>query len=91
MYLVVECTTACAPRVRGFCRAGDANVLSTTSRAPAASATCAHAAMSAMRSSGLDGVSNHSTLVSPGRMVAAASPAEADGTKLCVTPHLAST
>ena len=65
MYLVVECRTTSAPSASGDCRYGEANVLSTTSRAPAASrATSATAAMSAMPSSGLVGVSHQITRVS---------------------------
>ena len=46
-----------APRASGVCRNGVANVLSTTSSAPAAFAAAATAAMSTMLSSGLVGVS----------------------------------
>jgi hypothetical protein len=35
MYFVVECTTTSAPRASGCWRYGEANVLSTTSTAPA--------------------------------------------------------
>jgi hypothetical protein len=49
----------------------DANVLSTTSRAPAAWATPASAEMSAMFRSGLVGVSIQTSFVRPGMMAAA--------------------
>ena len=61
MYLVVECTTRSAPRVSGCCQPGERKVLSTTVSAPAARPSCAQAAMSVMRSSGLLGVSIHSS------------------------------
>ena len=70
MYFVVECTTTSAPSASGCCRYGEANVLSTTSRAPASWATSASTAMSAMPSSGFVGVSTQTTLVSPGRIAA---------------------
>ena len=54
-YFVVEWTTMSAPRSSGVCRYGVANVLSTTSRAPAAWAASATAAMSTMFSSGFVG------------------------------------
>src|SRR5215469_2628884 len=62
-YFVVECTTTSAPSASGCCRYGEANVLSTTSSAPASWAMSASAAMSAMPSSGLVGVSHHTTRV----------------------------
>ena len=58
---MVECTTRSAPRVSGCCQAGERKVLSTTVSAPAARASPAQAAMSVMRSSGLLGVSIHSS------------------------------
>ena len=60
---MVEWTTTSAPSVSGCCRYGDANVLSTTSSAPASCAAWASARMSAMPSSGLVGVSTHTTAV----------------------------
>ena len=57
MYLVVEYTTASAPSSSGCCSTGDAKVLSTTTLVPCACATAEVAAMSAMPSNGLDGVS----------------------------------
>ena len=58
MYFVVECTTMSAPSASGCCRYGLANVLSTTTSAPAACARSATAAMSTILSRGLDGVSS---------------------------------
>ena len=43
MYFVTLCTTASAPSSSGRCSAGVANVLSTTTRAPASCAACATA------------------------------------------------
>ena len=54
-YFVVECTTMSAPRSSGVWRYGVANVLSTTSRAPAAWAASATAAMSTTFRSGFVG------------------------------------
>ena len=68
--MVVECSTTSAPRVNGVWRYGVANVLSTTSSAPASWATDAIASMSPMLSSGLVGVSTQTSRVSPGRMAA---------------------
>src|SRR3546814_5035161 len=63
MYLVVECTTASAPKsVIGVCSAGDRKVLSTTASAPARCAASMTKRRSVTRSSGLDGVSIHTTL-----------------------------
>jgi hypothetical protein len=56
MYLVVECSTMSAPSTNGCCSAGEANVLSTNTFV-LEGASCAIAAMSAMDSSGLVGVS----------------------------------
>ena len=91
MYFVVECTTACAPSSRGVCRYGDAKVLSTTSSAPASRASCAHAATSAMPSSGLDGVSSHSTFVAPGRTAARTASRSVISTGVCPMSHGART
>ena len=52
-----------APKASGCCKYGDAKVLSTTSFAPPSCAIRAIAAMSAMPSSGLLGVSHHTTVV----------------------------
>src|SRR5215470_16748821 len=60
-YLVVEWTTASAPSASGFCRYGEANVLSTTSSAPASAHSSATALMSTIDSSGLVGVSTQTT------------------------------
>ena len=57
MYFVVEWRTMSAPRSSGFWRNGVANVLSTTSSAPAASAAAATAGMSTRFRSGFVGVS----------------------------------
>ena len=65
MYLVVECTTTSAPRASGFCRYGEAKVLSTTRRAPASCASVARAAMSVIFIIGFDGVSTHTRRVLP--------------------------
>ncbi len=86
MYLVVECTTTSAPRASGRWRYGDANVLSTTSRASPSWATCASAAMSAMPSSGFVGVSTMIARVS-GRMAARTAATSASGTASYVTFH----
>jgi hypothetical protein len=56
-YFVVEWRTMSAPRSSGVCRNGVANVLSTTSNAPAAFAAAATAAMSTRLRSGFVGVS----------------------------------
>ena len=69
-YFVVECTTMSAPRTSGCWRYGDANVLSTTSSAPASCATTASASMSPMDRSGFVGVSTQISFVSPGRTAA---------------------
>ena len=63
MYLVVECTTRSAPSASGLARAGDANVLSTTTVRPRACASSESAATSAMAVVGLLIVSSHSTRV----------------------------
>ncbi len=63
MYLVVECSAMSAPNCSGCCRYGEANVLSTTSFAPAACAPSEIAAMSPTLSSGFVGVSTHTSLV----------------------------
>ena len=55
MYFVTLWTTTSAPSASGRCSAGEANVLSTTTRAPAACATAATAWMSTIFSSGFDG------------------------------------
>jgi hypothetical protein len=57
MYLVAECTTRTAPRLSGFCSAGEQKQLSTASSAPQAWAMSATARMSMISVSGLDGVS----------------------------------
>ncbi len=67
---MAECTTMSAPSASGFCRYGVANVLSATTRAPRAWATSATAAMSTHVSSGLVGVSNHTSAVPSGHSAA---------------------
>ena len=61
MYLVVEWTTTSAPRARGCCSKGERKVLSTTTWAPTPWEASAMAAMSTTRSSGLEGVSTHTS------------------------------
>ena len=63
MYFVTLCTTASAPSASGRCSAGVANVLSTTTRAPAAWAVAATAPMSTIFSIGFDGVSIQTSFV----------------------------
>ena len=60
---VVECTTTSAPKASGFCKYGEANVLSTTTTAPAEWPISASAAMSEIFMSGLLGVSSQSSRV----------------------------
>ena len=62
-YLVVEWRTMSAPSESGCCRYGVANVLSTTTSAPAACAASAAARMSTMFSSGFVGVSSQTMRV----------------------------
>ena len=63
MYFVTLCTTASAPSTSGRCRAGVANVLSTTTRAPCSWVTAHTAPMSTIFSSGFDGVSIQTSFV----------------------------
>ena len=63
MYLVVECSTMSAPSDSGCCSAGEANVLSTNTFAFFAAPISVIAAMSAIDSSGLVGVSIQISLV----------------------------
>ncbi|KFC53339.1 hypothetical protein GY12_00070 [Micrococcus luteus] len=62
-------------------------MLSTTSSAPASWAICAQAARSAMPSSGLEGVSTHSSAVRPGRTAAATAVGSVMSTGVLDTPH----
>ncbi len=55
MYLVVLCKAIVAPSLSGFCRYGDAKVLSTVSISPYSRATFATARMSRTTMSGLVG------------------------------------
>ena len=86
-YLVVECMTTSAPSASGCCRYGDAKVLSTARMAPASCATSASAAMSAMPSSGLVGVSTHTIFVCPGRIAARTASTSWIEVMVCSTPH----
>ena len=79
-----------APSASGCCRYGEANVLSTTSSAPAAPAMSANAAMSAMPSSGLVGVSHQITFV-VGRTAARTAARSASGTEVYSRPQFVST
>ena len=90
-YFVVECTTTSAPRVSGCWRYGEAKVLSTTSSAPASWATAASASMSPMLSSGLVGVSTHTSFVCPGRIAARTASTSETAAGLCSSPHTFST
>ena len=63
MYLVAECITMSAPSSSGRVSTGVANVLSTASSTPCRWAHSAQAAMSVIDSSGLPGLSIHSSLV----------------------------
>lgn len=91
MYFVVECTTTSAPSASGFCSAGEAKVLSTTTRSPASWPTPARAAMSVIFISGLLGVSTHSALVVPGRTAARTASASAMSVTVISTPQAPST
>ena len=62
-YLVTECITISAPRSNGFCKYGEANVLSTATSILFFLAIATHAVISMMRMSGLEGVSNHISFV----------------------------
>ena len=87
MYLVVECSEKSAPSASGCCQAGDRKVLSTTVRAPLRRAAAVIAAMSVMRSSGLLGVSIHTSCVGLA-MAAASARSSANFTKsTCSSPR----
>ncbi len=86
----MECTTTSAPRAKGCCRYGEANVLSTTSNASASWASTASAAMSETFSSGLVGVSHHTSRV-VGRTAARTASTSPSGTGVKSTPQRAST
>ena len=62
-YLVAECITISAPWSNGFCKYGEAKVLSTHNNAWAVFAMAAMAAISLMFISGLVGVSIHISFV----------------------------
>ena len=85
-YLVVEWMTRSAPRAMGCCRYGEAKVLSTIRSAPARCARSATAAMSVTLSSGLDGVSVHTSAVS-GRIAAATASRSPMFTAVQARPH----
>ena len=63
MYFVTLWTTASAPSSSGRWSTGVANVLSTTTRAPAPCAISATADRSTILSNGFEGVSTHTSLV----------------------------
>ena len=62
-YFVAECNTISAPNLIGFCKYGDANVLSTTNNKLCFLANCEKASMSMMFNNGLVGVSIHNIFV----------------------------
>ena len=70
-YFVAACMTMSAPCAIGRVSTGEATVESTATRAPAACARAATAAMSVMVQSGFAGVSIQTSLVLPGRIAAA--------------------
>ena len=72
IYFVVLWTIKSAPRSSGVCRIGVANVLSTTSLAPASCVIRAIALMSRQRSSGLVGDSSQTIFVLPSMSLAKA-------------------
>lgn len=63
MYLVAECSTISAPKSSGFCKYGEAKVLSTQVRTPLRRAMPQSASRSTTLSMGLVGVSIHSRRV----------------------------
>ena len=75
-----------APRSSGRWRAGVANVLSTSVRAPAFFASAAIAARSATFRSGLDGDSTRTSFVS-GRIAFATAARSSIGQNVAVRPH----
>ena len=88
-YLVAECMTMSAPSSIGRVSTGVATVLSTTSRAPAACASSAAAAMSVTAQVGLAGVSTQTSRVAPGRSAAAMASTSPVVTKLTSRPQWA--
>ena len=88
MYFVVECTTTSAPSSNGFCRYGEAKVLSTTSAA--CCFTAAIASMSTMSSIGFVGVSTQMALVLS-CTAAATSSGLVMSTTVFSTPHCVNT
>ena len=88
MYFVVECTTTSAPSSNGFCRYGEAKVLSTTSAA--CFFTAAMASMSTMSSIGFVGVSTQMALVLS-LTAAATSSGLVMSTTVFSTPHCVKT
>ena len=90
MYFVTLWTTMSAPSCSGRCRTGVANVLSTTTSAPAACATEATASMSTIFSSGFDGVSIQTTRVSS-RIDARTVCGSVRSHAVCVIPQVANT
>jgi hypothetical protein len=90
MYFVTLCTTTSAPSSNGCCKAGDANVLSTTTRAPEACASAATASMSTTLSIGFDGVSTQTKRV-VGRIASARASASARSQVVSSSPQGPST
>ena len=86
-YLVVECTTRSAPKASGCCQPGDRKVLSTTTSAPQAWARALTAAMSVMRSSGLLGVSIHTSAAGCDRAAASAASSPKSTNSTCRSPR----
>ena len=86
MNFVMLCTTMSAPSCNGFCRYGDANVLSTASRAPARWAMSAVRAMSVSFSVGFAGVSTNTSFVF-GRRARATLSGWDESTKVVLTPN----
>src|SRR3989344_2681569 len=86
-YLVPEWMMRSAPRSTGFCSAGVQKQLSTASRAPAACAISASAAMSQTSVSGLLGVSAKKSLVL-GLTAERQAPTSVCDTKVVSTPNL---
>ena len=90
MYLVVECSTTSAPSVNGRCNAGDAKVLSTNTFAEFSLPSSAMAAISAMASNGLVGVSTQISRVC-GVMAARTASTSDSAAGVYVTSHCVNT
>jgi hypothetical protein len=89
-YLVADCTTTSTPCSSGRTTAGEVNVASTTSWAPASCAMPARPGRSATDSVGLASVSAHTTAVS-GRTAARTASRSVPSTKVVDTPKRCST